>query len=382
MLQLEELKQALLAQQPKIQDLREALGCDRLLEEKKKLDEEAASPDFWNDMENTRRVLKEQKVVNEKLDSYNSLVSMFEDAQTMVELASEEEFGSEEEQEAFLRDIRDNLKEIDARIEEEKLSALLYGEFDSNNAILTFHAGAGGTEAQDWVQMLYRMYARWSERHHFKVKVLDYLAGEEAGIKSASILITGTNAYGFLKSENCVHRLVRISPFDASGRRQTSFASLEVMPEIDDDYDIEINPADLKIDTYRSGGAGGQHVNKTESAIRITHLPTGMVVECQDERSQYKNKDKAMRVLRSRLLDLKVCEQQGAIAAERKSQVGTGDRSERIRTYNFPQGRVTDHRIGMTLYKIDSFMDGALDEMIDALIADEQSRLLAGETAE
>ena len=224
MLQLEELKQALLAQQPKIQDLREALGCDRLLEEKKKLDEEAASPDFWNDMENTRRVLKEQKVVNEKLDSYNSLVSMFEDAQTMVELAGEEEFGSEEEQEAFLRDIRDNLKEIDARIEEEKLSALLSGEFDSNNAILTFHAGAGGTEAQDWVQMLYRMYARWSERHHFKVKVLDYLAGEEAGIKSASILITGTNAYGFLKSENGVHRLVRISPFDASGRRQTSFA--------------------------------------------------------------------------------------------------------------------------------------------------------------
>ena len=179
MLKLEELKQALLAQQPKIQDLREALGCDRLLEEKKKLDEAAASPDFWNDMENTRRVLKEQKVVNEKLDSYNSLVSMFEDAQTMVELAGEEEFGSEEEQEAFLRDIRDNLKEIDARIEEEKLSALLSGEFDSNNAILTFHAGAGGTEAQDWVQMLYRMYARWSERHHFKVKVLDYLAGEE-----------------------------------------------------------------------------------------------------------------------------------------------------------------------------------------------------------
>ena len=247
MLQLEELKQTLLAQQPKIQDLREALGCDKLLEEKKKLDEEAARPDFWNDMENTRRVLKEQKVVNEKLDSYNSLVSMFEDAQTMVELAGEEEFGSEEEQEAFLRDIRDNLKEIDARIEEEKLSALLSGEFDSNNAILTFHAGAGGTEAQDWVQMLYRMYARWAERHGFKVKVLDYLAGEEAGIKSASILIDGHQRLRLFEVRRTgVHRLVRISPFDASGRRHTSFASLEVMPEIDDDYDIEINPADLQ----------------------------------------------------------------------------------------------------------------------------------------
>ncbi len=193
----------------------------------------------------------------------------------MLELAAEEEFDSEEEQESFCRTSAP-AKEIAQRIEEEKLSALLSGEFDQNNAILSFHAGAGGTEAQeDWVQMLYRMYARWSERHHFKVKVLDYLAGEEAGIKSASILITGTNAYGFLKSEHGVHRLVRISPFDASGRRQTSFASLEVMPEIDDDYDIEINPADLKIDTYRSGGAGGQHVNKTESAIRITHIPTG-----------------------------------------------------------------------------------------------------------
>ena len=192
MLQLEELKQALLAQQPKIQDLREALGCDKLLEEKKKLDEEAASPDFWNDMENTRRVLKEQKVVNEKLDSYNSLVSMFEDAQTMVELAGEEEFGSEEEQEAFLRDIRDNLKEIDARIEEEKLLALLSGEFDSNNAILTFHAGAGGTEAQDWVQMLYRMYARWCGAPRLQgARCWTIWPGRKPGIKSASILIEG-----------------------------------------------------------------------------------------------------------------------------------------------------------------------------------------------
>ena len=307
-------------------------------------------------------------MVNEKLDSYNSLVSMFEDAQTMVELAGEEEFGSEEEQEAFLRDIRDSLKEIDARIEEEKLSALLSGEFDSNNAILTFHAGAGGTEAQDWVQMLYRMYARWSERHHFKVKVLDYLAGEEAGIKSASILITGTNAYGFLKSENGVHRLVRISPFDASGRRQTSFASLEVMPEIDDDYDIEINPADLKIDTYRSGGAGGQHVNKTESAIRITHIPTGVIVACQNERSQHQNREVAMKMLKSKLVKIKEREHLKRIEDIKgeQQQIGWGSQ---IRSYVFmPYTLVKDHRTGYETGNINAVMDGEIDPFINAYL--------------
>lgn len=379
MLQIEELKQELLAQQPKIEYLKEALGYQKLLEQKKQLDEQAAQPDFWNDVENTKKVLKEQKTVNEKVGSYENLVRMYEDAQTMLELAAEEEFDSEEEQESFLQDIRTSLKEIAQRIEEEKLSALLSGEFDQNNAILSFHAGAGGTEAQDWVQMLYRMYARWSERHHFKVKVLDYLAGEEAGIKSASILITGTNAYGFLKSEHGVHRLVRISPFDASGRRQTSFASLEVMPEIDDDYDIEINPADLKIDTYRSGGAGGQHVNKTESAVRITHIPTGVVVTCQDEKSQHKNKARAMKVLASRILAAERERQHSQVAADRKSQVGSGDRSERIRTYNFPQGRVTDHRVNLTLYSLDRFMDGDLQNMIDALAAQAQAAALKAE---
>ena len=380
MLQIEDLKQELQNQQPRIHDLREALGYDRLAAEKKKLDEEAAKPDFWNDVENTKKVLKEQKVLSEKMGSYDSLVRMYEDAQTMVELASEETFSSEEEQEAFLQEIRANIREIDQKIEEEKLSALLTGEFDANNAILTFHAGAGGTEAQDWVQMLYRMYARWSERHHFKVKVLDYLAGEEAGIKSASILITGTNAYGFLKSEHGVHRLVRISPFDASGRRQTSFASLEVMPEIDDDYNIEINPVDLKIDTYRSGGAGGQHINKTESCIRITHLPTGIVVTCQDERSQIKNREKALKVLKSRLYDYYNSRYQSDYAENRKSQIGTGDRSERIRTYNFPQNRVTDHRIGLTLYSLDSFLLGDIGGRLEFLaIADREAQLASAE---
>ena len=368
MLQIEELKQELLAQQPKIEYLKEALGYQKLLEQKKQLDKQAAQPYFWNDVENTKKVLKEQKTVNEKVGSYENLVRMYEDAQTMLELAAEEEFDSEEEQESFLQDIRTSLKEIAQRIEEEKLSALLSGEFDQNNAILSFHAGAGGTEAQDWVQMLYRMYARWSERHHFKVKVLDYLAGEEAGIKSASILITGTNAYGFLKSEHGVHRLVRISPFDASGRRQTSFASLEVMPEIDDDYDIEINPADLKIDTYRSGGAGGQHVNKTESAIRITHIPTGVIVACQNERSQHQNREVAMKMLKSKLVKIKEREHLKRIEDIKgeQQQIGWGSQ---IRSYVFmPYTLVKDHRTNCESGNINAVMDGDLDPFINAYL--------------
>ena len=356
------------AQQPKIEYLKEALGYENLLKEKRELDEQAAKPDFWNDVENTKQVLKQQKLVNEKIGSYDELVTMYEDAQTMLELAEEEEFANEEEQEAFLQDIKKNIRDIVDKIEEEKLSALLSGEFDANNAILTFHAGAGGTEAQDWVQMLYRMYARWSERHHFKVKVLDYLAGEEAGIKSASILITGTNAYGFLKSEHGVHRLVRISPFDASGRRQTSFASLEVMPEIDDDYDIEINPADLKVDTYRSGGAGGQHVNKTESAIRITHIPTGVVVACQNERSQHQNREVAMKMLKAKLAQIKEKEHLKKIEDIKgeQQQISWGSQ---IRSYVFmPYTLVKDHRTNCESGNIGAVMDGDIDQFINAYL--------------
>lgn len=368
MLQIEDLKQELQAQQPKIEYLKEALGYENLLKEKRELDEQAAKPDFWNDVENTKQVLKQQKLVNEKIGSYDELVTMYEDAQTMLELAEEEEFANEEEQEAFLQDIKKNIRDIVDKIEEEKLSALLSGEFDANNAILTFHAGAGGTEAQDWVQMLYRMYARWSERHHFKVKVLDYLAGEEAGIKSASILITGTNAYGFLKSEHGVHRLVRISPFDASGRRQTSFASLEVMPEIDDDYDIEINPADLKVDTYRSGGAGGQHVNKTESAIRITHIPTGVVVACQNERSQHQNREVAMKMLKAKLAQIKEKEHLKKIEDIKgeQQQISWGSQ---IRSYVFmPYTLVKDHRTNCESGNIGAVMDGDIDQFINAYL--------------
>ena len=263
------------------------------------------------------------------------------------------------------------------------MATLLSVEYDSHSAILTFHAGAGGTEAQDWAQMLYRMYTRWTERHDFTYQILDYEDGDEAGIKSASIAIQGDNAYGLLKSENGVHRLVRVSPFDANARRQTSFAAVEVMPEIEDDDEVEIRDEDIEMQVYRASGAGGQHVNKTSSAVRLIHRPTGMVVECQQERSQFQNRDKAMRLLASRLYEVEREKQDADIARERKSQVGSGDRSEKIRTYNFHQGRVTDHRIGLTLYRIDAVLNGDLDELIDALVTADQAEKLksGGETA-
>lgn len=272
--------------------------------------------------------------------------------------------------------------DFEKKLEDLRLKTLLTGKYDHCGAILSVHAGAGGVDAMDWASMLLRMYTRWCEKKGYSVKMLDLQDDTEAGIKSATLLVEGENAYGYLKNEKGVHRLVRISPFNAAGKRQTSFALIEVVPELDEDITVEINPEDLRIDTYRSSGAGGQHVNKTESAVRITHIPTGVVVECQDERSQIKNKEKAMKVLRSRLYDAKVREQNAAIAAERKSQVGTGDRSERIRTYNYPQGRVTDHRIGLSLYSLDAFLNGDLDEMIDALITARQAELLAAQGEE
>ena len=265
--------------------------------------------------------------------------------------------------------------------EEIRLLMLPKDPRDEKNVVVEIRGGAGGEEAALFAGSLGRMYRMYAEKMGWKLEMVSENPTELGGFKELSFMIEGRGAYSRLKFESGVHRVQRVPETETQGRVHTSTVTVAVLPQADE-VELEIDPKDLRIDTYRSSGAGGQHINKTESAIRITHLPTGMVVECQDERSQYKNKDKAMRVLRSRLLDLKVREQQGAIAAERKSQVGTGDRSERIRTYNFPQGRVTDHRIGLTLYKIDSFMDGDLDEMIDALTADEQSRLLAGETAE
>lgn len=371
---LENLKSQLESFRPKIKELHDVFDIENSKERILELQEKAAEPGFWDDPEKSQPVLKETRTLEGHIEKYEKITSAFDDIEVMIEMAAEEE-----DSEEIVAEIEQEIEALGKNIEELTLASLLTGEYDKSNAILNFHAGAGGTEAQDWTEMLFRMYTRWGELHGFNVKTLDYLEGGDAGLKSASIIVEGENAYGYLKSESGVHRLVRVSPFDASGSRHTSFSAIDVMPEMDDSINVEINPADIEMQVYRSSGAGGQHINKTESAVRITHLPTGLVVECQDERSQYKNKDKAMRVLRSRLLEMKQAEHDGEIAAKRRSMVGTGDRSERIRTYNFPESRVSDHRIGLTLYKLDSILNGSLDEVIDALALADRTAQLANE---
>ena len=362
MLQFEELRQGLLAQEPEIRNLYEAMDIEKKEKRLAELEAQSADPNFWNDTENSQKVVREMSHLKSAVRAFDKLKSKYEDTLTLVELALET--GEE--------DVYDEAKAdydfILADLETQKLATLLSGEYDANNAILTFHAGAGGTEAQDWAQMLYRMYTRWAERHGFKYKILDYLDGDEAGIKSASILIEGENAYGFLKSEAGVHRLVRISPFDASGRRQTSFASLEVMPELSDDTDIEINPSDLKVDTYRAGGAGGQHVNKTESAVRITHIPTGVVVACQNERSQIQNREVAMKMLKAKLAEIKEREHLEKIEDIKGVQKEIGWGSQ-IRSYVFmPYTLVKDHRTNFEMGNVSAVMDGELDGFINAYL--------------
>lgn len=308
-----------------------------------------------------------------------ALTTISRDLTDNLELA---ELAEAEDDAATLDEAAKALVETRAKAERLQLEALLSGEADANDTYLEVHAGAGGTESQDWALMLMRMYTRWAERRGFKVEVVEESEGEEAGIKSATLLIKGHNAYGWLKTEAGVHRLVRISPFDSNARRHTSFASATVYPVIDDKIDIQLNESDVRIDTMRSGGAGGQHVNKTESAIRITHIPTGIVVMMQDSRSQHKNRASAMNILRSRIYDAERQRVDAARSAERKEKVGSGDRSERIRTYNFPQGRVTDHRINLTLYKLPQVIAGeALGELIDALTTEHQAAQLAAQGA-
>ena len=313
-------------------------------------------------MEESQKVLQKIKQLKHKVESYDKLHGQWEDLMTLVEL------GNEEEDLSVLDEVKSGLKDLQSNVESMTLQTLLSGEYDANNAILTLHAGAGGTEAQDWAEMLFRMYSRWAEKSGYDVTVLDILEGDEAGIKSVTFRVAGLNAYGYCKAEKGVHRLVRISPFDASGRRHTSFASLEVIPEIEDDNSIEIAPEDIRIDTYRASGAGGQHINNTDSAIRITHFPTGIVVSCQNERSQHKNKDMAMKMLKSKLIELKEqekLEKMEGIKGEQK-EIAWGSQ---IRSYVFhPYNLVKDHRTGYEMGNIGAVMDGDLDGFINAYL--------------
>ena len=362
MVEFEELRLRLLDSEKPIENLKEALAIDSLKAEVEVLEKESAAPDFWDDMENSQKVMQKIGSLKAKVTGYESLKSDYEDALVMIELADEEGDLS------LLDDCTASVKDIETRVEDMTLSTLLSGEFDGKNALLTFHAGAGGTEAQDWAEMLFRMYNRWGERHGYKVSTLDYLDGDVAGIKSATILVEGENAYGYLKGEMGIHRLVRVSPFDSSGRRHTSFASVEVMPEIDDDVNVEIREEDIKMDVYRASGAGGQKVNKTSSAVRLTHIPTGIVVGCQIERSQHQNREVAMRMLKSKLVEIKEREN-----LERIEDI-KGDQKEiawgsQIRSYVFmPYTLAKDHRTGFEMGNITAVMDGDIDGFINAYL--------------
>ena len=323
------------------------------------IEEEMNDPKFWEDSEKSAALMKEMKAIKAEISEYDALKGLFEDVETLLEMASEED------DEELAQEAEDEFKKFKETFDEYKISKLLSGEFDHMDAILTLHAGAGGTESCDWADMLFRMYTRWAERHNFKTEVLDFLDGEEAGLKSVTVQISGLNAYGYLKSEKGVHRLVRISPFNAAGKRQTSFVSCDVMPDIEEDVDVEINDEDLRIDTYRSSGAGGQHINKTSSAIRITHIPTGIVVQCQNERSQHKNKDKAMQVLKSRLYLLK-CEEQARNLAQIRGEVTEIGWGNQIRSYVMqPYTMVKDHRTNYEMGNAAAVLDGDIDGFIN-----------------
>lgn len=360
---LDDVKHLLSDLAPEVADLHDALAIENSKMRLEELEQKSASPEFYDDAAASGAVFAEMGELKEKLEDYNTLTGMLEDAETLVEMCSEDEDDTDLAEEAEAA-----VNALSAKIEEMRLVTLLNGEYDSNNAILTFHAGAGGTEAQDWVSMLYRMYTRFAAAHNWNVKVLDYLDGDEAGIKSASILIEGHNAYGFLRSENGVHRLVRVSPFDSSGRRHTSFASLEVMPELDDDITVEIKPEDIKMEVFRSSGAGGQHINKTSSAVRLIHIPTGIVVSCQNERSQFQNRDMCMKMLAAKLYQIKEREHLDKISDIKGVQNAIAWGSQ-IRSYVFmPYTLVKDHRTGFENGNVNAVMDGDLDGFINAYL--------------
>jgi len=331
----------------------------RLVKELEALEKKTENPEFWNDQKSAQIVLKEQKLIKIKVDHFNELAEALDDIMVMLELAEEGE---------LLEGFSTSIRELDENLDNFRTETLLSGEFDSNNAIISLHPGAGGTESQDWASMLLRMYTRWAEKKKYKVKTLDLQPGDVAGIKSVTLLIEGINAYGYLKTERGVHRLVRISPFDSSGRRHTSFASLDVMPEVDESVEIEILPEDIRIDTFRSSGAGGQHVNTTDSAIRITHLKTGIVVQCQNERSQHQNKEVAMNMLKGKLVEIMEQEKMDHIEDIKGdySQIAWGSQ---IRSYVFhPYNMVKDHRTNVEVGNVGSVMDGDLDGFMNAYL--------------
>lgn len=362
MLEFEELRLKLEGEKESLSELKSAIGYETLKEQVSKLEAQAASGGFWDNLENSQAVLQKISQLKGKCESYDKLVALYDDAEVLITLGDEDGDLSVVEEASAMVD------EFISGLEAMRLTTLLIGEYDKNNAVITFHAGAGGTEAQDWNEMLVRMYTKWGERHGFKVDMIDFLDGDEAGLKSAVLRIEGENAYGFLKSEAGVHRLVRISPFDASGRRHTSFASLDVMPEIDDSVEVEIRAEDLRVDTYRSSGAGGQHINKTDSAVRLTHIPTGIVVACQNERSQHQNREMAMRMLKSKLIEIKEREHLEKIEDIKGVQKEIAWGSQ-IRSYVFmPYTLAKDHRTGFENGNINAVMDGDLDGFINAYL--------------
>ena len=356
-------KQKLLTLEPTLKELEQALNIESARKELSELQIETEQEGFWNDVERSQRIAQKIKRLENKIKKYDHLVADWEDTLTLCEMAQEEDDASQ------LEEVAQGYETLEKEVSDRRLAALLTGEYDANNAILTFHAGAGGTEAQDWASMLYRMYNMWADKHGYKVKLMDYLDGDEAGLKSATIMIEGENAYGFLKSEHGIHRLVRISPFDASGRRHTSFAAVEVMPEISDDNEIELRDEDIKMDVYRSSGAGGQKVNKTSSAVRLTHIPTGIVVASQVERSHFQNLENCKNMLRARLAEIKEREHLEKISDIKGVQMKI-EWGSQIRSYVFmPYTLAKDHRTGFENGNIQNVMDGDIDGFINAFLA-------------
>ena len=356
---LEEAKYKLLGMRADIDDLGSALRIEQLIALAEELDKDTLREDFWSDQENSSKVLQKLKQTKDTIENYNALKNRLEDAIVLVEMAIEEN------EEGYIDEVESELAAIVKEAESKRIEILLSGEYDKNNAIVSFHPGAGGTEAQDWAQMLYRMITRWAERKGYKYKLIDWLDGDAAGIKSATIMVEGLNAYGYLKAENGVHRLVRVSPFDAAGRRQTSFASIEVMPEFDNIDNIDIREEDIEVTAHRSSGAGGQHINKTDSAIRILHKPTGIVVGCQTERSQLQNKETAMKMLKAKLMEIKLRERLDTIEDIKGNKVNI-EWGSQICSYVFmPYTLAKDTRTGHEDGNISAVMDGEIDEFIN-----------------